>query len=87
MYECESRFAVCLQVRQLDWVEQVWPVHLKSQQTSPTNDLSKMMYPKVQKYVCVSVCTDNDQAMAWLSGGSVHVGCDETLLVHTNQWP
>ena len=38
------------QVRQLDWVEQVWPLHLKILQTNPTNDLNKMMYPKVQKY-------------------------------------
>ena len=43
-----------LQVRQLDWVEQVWPADLKNLQTSPTNDLNKMMYPKVQKYVCMS---------------------------------
>lgn len=42
---------MCLQVRELDWVEQVWPKELKLLQTNPTNDLKKMMYPKVQKYV------------------------------------
>ena len=38
-------------MRQLDWVEQMWPEELKNMQTNPTNDLNKMMYPKVQKYV------------------------------------
>ena len=37
------------QVKQLDWVELVWPRNLKDQQTDPTNDVTKMMYPKVQK--------------------------------------
>lgn len=38
-----------LQVSQLDWVETVWPRELREAQTDPTNDLHKMMYPKVQK--------------------------------------
>ena len=42
-----------MQVRQLDWVEQVWPLELKEKQTNPTNDLNKMMYPKVQKYATI----------------------------------
>ena len=37
-------------MRQLDWVEQAWPRHLKQAQTDPTNNLHTMMYPKVQKY-------------------------------------
>ena len=42
-------------VRQLDWVELVWPKNLKDQQTDPTNDITKMMYPKVQKYCLMSI--------------------------------
>jgi len=37
-------------VKELDWVEKAWPIDLKIQQSNPTNDLNKMMYPKVQKY-------------------------------------
>ena len=36
-------------VRQLDWVDWIWPKHLKHQQTEPTNALGEMKYPKVQK--------------------------------------
>ncbi len=36
-------------VRQLDWVEGAWPHELKQAQTDPTNDMRRMMYPKVQK--------------------------------------
>lgn len=36
-------------VRQLDWVEGAWPRDLKQAQTDPTNDMRRMMYPKVQK--------------------------------------
>ncbi|KAM3963878.1 lysine demethylase 2 [Aphomia sociella] len=42
-------------VRQIDWVDTVWPRHLKDQQTESTNALDDMMYPKVQKYCLMSV--------------------------------
>ncbi len=42
-------------VRQVDWVDNVWPRHLKEQQTEGTNDLREMHYPKVQKYCLMSV--------------------------------
>jgi len=42
-------------VRQLDWVERVWPRHLKKMQTEATNVMDDMMYPKVQKYCLMSV--------------------------------
>ncbi len=42
-------------VRQIDWVDNVWPRHLKEQQTEGTNDLREMKYPKVQKYCLMSV--------------------------------
>ncbi|XP_041971556.1 jmjC domain-containing histone demethylation protein 1 isoform X2 [Aricia agestis] len=42
-------------VRQIDWVDTVWPRHLKEQQTESTNALDDMMYPKVQKYCLMSV--------------------------------
>ncbi|CAG0908158.1 unnamed protein product, partial [Cyprideis torosa] len=42
-------------VRQMDWVECAWPPHLKEMQTEATNKLDEMMYPKVQKYVLMSV--------------------------------
>ena len=38
-----------LQVSRLDWVDAVWPRELRDAQTDPTNDLRRMMYPKVQK--------------------------------------
>ncbi len=44
-----------LVARQLDWIEQAWPVHLRKQQNESTNLLDKMKYPKVQKYVLMSV--------------------------------
>lgn len=37
-------------MRQLDWVEGVWPKKMKAAQADPTNDMRRMMYPKVQKY-------------------------------------
>ncbi len=37
------------QVRELDWVEGVWPKEMKEAQSDPTNDMRRMMYPKVQK--------------------------------------
>ncbi|XP_043200889.1 jmjC domain-containing histone demethylation protein 1-like [Amphibalanus amphitrite] len=42
-------------VRQIDWVDRVWPRHLKELQTESTNVLDDMMYPKVQKYCLMSV--------------------------------
>ena len=42
-------------VRQVDWVDQVWPKHLKEDQEESTNDMRRMMYPKVQKYCLMSV--------------------------------
>ncbi|XP_050521569.1 jmjC domain-containing histone demethylation protein 1-like isoform X2 [Daktulosphaira vitifoliae] len=42
-------------VRELDWVDCVWPKHLKESQTESTNVLDEMMYPKVQKYCLMSV--------------------------------
>ncbi|XP_049794770.1 jmjC domain-containing histone demethylation protein 1-like [Schistocerca nitens] len=42
-------------VRQIDWVDCVWPRHLKEAQTESTNVLDEMMYPKVQKYCLMSV--------------------------------
>ena len=37
------------QVRQMDWVDKVWPWYYKECQTETTNILEKMKYPKVQK--------------------------------------
>ena len=34
-------------VRQVDWVDNVWPRHLKEDQEDGTNDMRSMMYPKV----------------------------------------
>lgn len=42
-------------VRQVDWVDWVWPRHLKDSQTEGTNSLDEMKYPKVQKYCLMSV--------------------------------
>ena len=42
-------------VRQIDWVDNVWPRHLKEDQEDGTNDMRSMMYPKVQKYCLMSV--------------------------------
>lgn len=42
-------------VRQIDWVDCVWPRHLKEAQTESTNAIDEMMYPKVQKYCLMSV--------------------------------
>lgn len=44
-----------LVVRQLDWVETAWPQHLRMAQAESTNLIEKMKYPKVQKYVLMSV--------------------------------
>jgi len=42
-------------VRQIDWVDNVWPRHLKEDQDDGTNNMNKMKYPKVQKYCLMSV--------------------------------
>jgi F-box and leucine-rich repeat protein 10/11 len=42
-------------VRQIDWVDVVWPKQLKESQIETTNLLGEMMYPKVQKYCLMSV--------------------------------
>ena len=43
---------MCRVVRQIDWVDNVWPRHLKEDQEDGTNDMRSMMYPKVtyEKY-------------------------------------
>ena len=42
-------------VRQIDFVDNVWPRHLKDSQEDTTNDMSRMLYPKVQKYCLMSI--------------------------------
>jgi len=42
-------------VRQIDWIEKAWPCHLKEMQKDYTNKLEDMLYPKVQKFVIMSV--------------------------------
>lgn len=44
-----------LLVRQMDWIETAWPHNLRMSQTDPTNSIEQMKYPKVQKYVLMSV--------------------------------
>ncbi|XP_061118604.1 lysine (K)-specific demethylase 2Bb isoform X2 [Conger conger] len=39
----------------VDWVDNVWPPHLKESQTEGTNVVAEMKYPKVQKYCLMSV--------------------------------
>jgi len=42
-------------VRQVDWIDKAWPRHLKELQEDASNNLEEMMYPKVQKFVLMSV--------------------------------
>lgn len=42
-------------VRNIDWVDVVWPKQLKEAQVDATNSLDGMMYPKVKKYCLMSV--------------------------------
>lgn len=42
-------------VRNIDWVDVVWPKQLKEAQIDATNSLDGMMYPKVKKYCLMSV--------------------------------
>ncbi|NXT25229.1 KDM2A demethylase, partial [Syrrhaptes paradoxus] len=39
----------------IDWVDNMWPRHLKESQTESTNAILEMQYPKVQKYCLMSV--------------------------------
>ncbi|KAI4897901.1 hypothetical protein NFI96_023114 [Prochilodus magdalenae] len=39
----------------VDWVDSMWPLHLKKRQTEATNVISEMKYPKVQRYCLMSV--------------------------------
>ncbi|XP_062856965.1 lysine-specific demethylase 2A isoform X2 [Trichomycterus rosablanca] len=39
----------------IDWVDNMWPRHLKERQTDATNAIVDMQYPKVQKYCLMSV--------------------------------
>ncbi|XP_042297626.1 lysine-specific demethylase 2B isoform X7 [Sceloporus undulatus] len=39
----------------VDWVDNMWPRHLKERQTDATNAISEMKYPKVKKYCLMSV--------------------------------
>lgn len=38
-----------LQVDLVDWVDNMWPQHLKEKQTEATNAIAEMKYPKVKK--------------------------------------
>lgn len=42
-------------VRQVDFTDNVWPRHLKDAQDDSTNDMARMLYPKVQKYCLMSI--------------------------------
>ncbi|KAK7930084.1 hypothetical protein WMY93_006479 [Mugilogobius chulae] len=42
-------------VDQIDWVDNMWPRHLKEKQRDATNSINDMQYPKVQKYCLMSV--------------------------------
>ncbi len=42
-------------VRHLDWIDNAWPQSLIAAHTESTNLMDKMKYPKVQKYVLMSV--------------------------------
>ncbi|XP_044138015.1 lysine-specific demethylase 2B-like [Bufo gargarizans] len=39
----------------VDWVDNMWPQHLKEKQKYTTNVISEMKYPKVKKYCLMSV--------------------------------
>ncbi|XP_074061683.1 lysine-specific demethylase 2B isoform X2 [Macrotis lagotis] len=39
----------------VDWVDNMWPQHLKEKQTESTNLIAEMKYPKVKKYCLMSV--------------------------------
>lgn len=41
--------------KDLDWVQLAWPKHLLAEQKDTTNTIENMKYPKVRKYVLMSV--------------------------------
>lgn len=55
--QCSLSLSLCLQVDQIDWVDNMWPRHLKERQRDSTNSITDMQYPKVQKYVSVQGCS------------------------------
>lgn len=66
-------------VRDLDWVDVVWPKQLKEAQTEATNSLDAMMYPKVRKYCLMSV----KNCFTDFHGKSTHTGkyCNKPHLI------
>jgi len=42
-------------IRQIDFIDNVWPRHFKEVQEEGSNDMAKMFYPKVQKYCLMSI--------------------------------
>jgi len=42
-------------IRQIDFTDNVWPRHFKEAQDEGSNDMAKMLYPKVQKYCLMSI--------------------------------
>lgn len=42
-------FLLIIQVDLIDWVDNMWPRHLKERQRDSTNAIIDMHYPKVQK--------------------------------------
>ena len=42
-------------IRQIDFIDNVWPRHFKEVQEEGSNDMAKMLYPKVQKYCLMSI--------------------------------
>ena len=51
-------------VRQIDWIDKVWPRHLKEMQIEATNSVDEMMYPKVSHAVRLG---HNDEQRGYLS--------------------
>lgn len=59
--ECLHVPLLCIaQVDLIDWVDNMWPRHLKERQRDSTNAIIDMHYPKVQKWVktCTSAQCD-----------------------------
>lgn len=51
--------SVALQVDLIDWVDNMWPRHLKERQRDSTNSITDMQYPKVQKCVKLHCLSQN----------------------------
>lgn len=67
---------VVSQVDIIDWVDNMWPRHLKERQRDSTNSILDMQYPKVQKYATVmSVCCS-------ISGITLSRMCYYTKILH-----